>query len=285
MTYTVTVRGGAGGRHRHRGQPAGGERHLELQHAGGVPVHGVRANGRTVRRRGTGSAARGGREAAGRRGRLAERAALLQAGEQHRHPRRARLVRQRPAAGGGRVHGRDGVRVAAAGAARTRPHRPRHDLRRLVPLERRVLRVQPGRDVVGRPPSAAARARPTRSSAATASTATGRAASRDSVLERHELLGRRCLRAHPPAGHARAQGRVHVAGRAARPGWRCPARSRSTFDEPLDPNTVNAGSITLKDGTGAPVVGHGHLRRADPQGHPDAAVAADARQGATRRRR
>ena len=27
-----------------------------------------------------------------------------------------------------------------------------------------------------------------------------------------------------------------------------------TFDEPLDPLTVNAGSITLKDGTGSAVV-------------------------------
>ena len=52
-----------------------------------------------------------------------------------------------------------------------------------------------------------------------------------------------------------------------------------TFDEPLDPSTVNAGSITLKDDWGAAVVASVSYDDADPQGDPVAAVATGARQG------
>ena len=82
---------------------------------------------------------------------------------------------------------------------------------------------------------------------------------------------------HPPAGHARAAGRAPSPGRRRHAACRRRARSTATFDEPLDPLTVNAGSISSRTAR-ATRCRHGHLRRGDPQGDADAVAAARARQ-------
>ena len=103
---------------------------------GSCPCIGVRADRRAERRRGRRLAARGRDEVQLLAGGLHHRAALLQAGEQHRRPRRAPLDRRRPAARRGHVHRRDRLGLAG-GPARPRRcrSRPGTDLRRLLPLE------------------------------------------------------------------------------------------------------------------------------------------------------
>ena len=123
VTYTVTVRGGAGGVTDVAGNPLAADVDLELQHSAACPC--------TVY--GPTDAPFGGAA----QDQPLEVGVKLQADEdgwlsalrfykqeqQHRHPRRTCLVRQRRAAGGGGVHGRDGVGVAAAGAPHADPDR------------------------------------------------------------------------------------------------------------------------------------------------------------------
>ncbi len=85
-------------------------------------------------------------------------------------------------------------------------------------------------------------------------------------LQRDQLLGRRGVRAECPGRHPPAAGELHLAGRRRDRRAALELRSRRTFDEPLNPPTVNAGSFTLKDGAGNPVTAQVSLRRGDPQG-------------------
>ena len=94
--YTATVLSGTAGVTDLAGNRLAADKVWTLPHAGGVPVHGLQAA--PTRPPGVGRARPAGRgrdEVPLGRGRLHHLAALLQAGEQHRHARRPPLVRHR----------------------------------------------------------------------------------------------------------------------------------------------------------------------------------------------
>ena len=149
-----------------------------------------------------------------------------------RHARRAPVVRHRPAAGGGHVH---------------RTRRRRAGRRWTCPTRCRSRRTPPTSRPTTRPPGASRSAPATSTRASTAPPLHAPAPRRDGGngvyqlrrqrlprpdLQRDQLLGRRGLRPHHPAGHARADG--HGAGaragairrRGARPRSRRPSTSR-----------------------------------------------------------
>ena len=121
--YTVTVMSGTAGVTDLRGQPAHRGQGLDFPHAGGVPVHRLQPGHRRAR----GATAvhdqpvELGVQFTRRRGRLHHLAALLQAGEQRRHARRA-TCGPAPATllAAATVHQRDGVGLAERRACRTR---------------------------------------------------------------------------------------------------------------------------------------------------------------------
>ena len=178
-------------------------------------------------------------------GRLHHRAALLQAGEQHRHARRAPVVGERPAARRGDVRRRDRVRLAGGRRCRRRsPITRRHDLRRLVPLAAGPLRA---------------------SAPATSPSGVGRgAAARAPRRRRQRRLPLRRRAAFPTEtwnatnywvdaifSHDAAR-RTPARRRSASitPGRRRDRRRRPTtsrpsrFDEPMDPATRHRGSTS-----------------------------------------
>ena len=134
------------GQERHRrsggpvGQPAGRGQDLVLQHVLAVPLHGLRGRRRSARRRQQRSAGRGGDEVPLGRGRLHHGAALLQAAQQHGLARGAPVVRHRRAPGGGHVHRRDRLGVAAGGPAQPGADHEGHHLHHVLLRERRALR-------------------------------------------------------------------------------------------------------------------------------------------------
>ncbi len=171
-----------------------------------VPVHDLRRRRRPrAGDRHPRPAARGRRALQGRRGRLHHRAALLQAVQQHRHPRRPPVGGRRPAAGDRRRSRTRPPRAGRTSTCRTRSRSPRtrstsssyYSPGGFFPFDQGYF-AAPQR----RRPADRARRRPT---AATASTATAPAAFPTETLQRDQLLGRRDLRAHGPAGHARAR--------------------------------------------------------------------------------
>ena len=219
-------------------------------------------------------AGRGGDEVPLRRGRLHHGAALLQAGEQHGHARGPPLVRHRRAAGGGHVHRRDRLGLAAG---RTSPTRCRS--RRTPPTSPPTTRAagrygfSPGffNQGVDRPPlhapNATARRRQRR-------LPLRRQRLPRPDLQRDQLLGRRDLRPHDPAGHARADG--HRAGargrRLRRAGHDSRSRRPSTSSSPR--RSVTGATFTLRDEDGNLVPGRRELRRADARREAQAAVGA-----------
>ena len=174
-----------------------------------------------------------------------------------------------PAPRRGDVHQRDRVRVAGGAAADAGGHDEGHDLRRLLPLEQRTSCLQPGRLLHGRRPPAAARDRLTRSPAATASTATGQADSRRTPSTR-ATTGWTCRSPEGPASTHGAPRITDVSPAANANAVQSAAKVTATFDEPLNPSTVNSGSVTLEDETGAPVVRTVTYDAAGPQDHADA---------------
>ena len=189
------------------------------------------------------------------RGRLHHRAAVLQAGQQHRHARRPPLERRRPAARRGR---RSRTRRPPAGRTAELPTPVQitagHDVRHVLLRDQRPLRVQPG--LLRRAASTGRRC----GAPATACRRQRRLQLRpralpDRQLRRHQLLGRRRLRrarrrpdTRPPrvSSLTPAADATRVAGRH---------QVTVTFDEPIDPRHVNTGSILLKDDGRQPVTG------------------------------
>ncbi len=209
---------------------------------------------------------RGRHEVPSDRGRLHHRAALLQAGEQHRHARRPPVV-----APAGSSSPRSSSRTRRRRAGRRRRCRSPvaitagHDLRRLLLRGARPLRLQPAATSSRRRPTRRCTRPATRPSAATASTSYGASAFPDQTLQRDQLLGRRGVRAHaarrtraPPHGDARrrrpparpasplnAHGHGHVR-RAGRPADR---QHRLVHAAATAPATRSPATVTYDDAT------------------------------------
>ena len=170
-----------------------------------MPVHPLRRDRSSARRRRAGRGARGRGEASLRRGRLHQRGPVLQAAEQRGHARRPRVVGERTAAGRGAVRERDGLRLAAGRPGIAGADHARHDVRGVLPLKPRLF----PHDAMG------ALARPRPGSAARAFGRHRRWKRRLPLraervprpgLERDELLGGRGLQPGTAVRHARAEG-------------------------------------------------------------------------------
>ena len=277
QTYTATVKSGAGGVKDAAGQPAGRGRLVVLQQSARVPVHRLRARptARSATRRAT--AARGRHEVPLDRGRLHHRAALLQAAQQHRHPRRAPVDRRR----GQQLAEVQFTNETASGWQQEElpspvPISAGHDLRHLVPLARTAAS-----------PSAPATspAAPTTAPLHAPALAGGNGVYKygasgfpDQTFNATNYWVDADVRAHRAGRHAAAA----VGSTDARPP--APTASRSTanvkvtFDEPIDRLTVNTGSILLSRRRRHRASRRGHLRRRDAQRDADAAGAARLRQ-------
>ena len=89
---------------------------------------------------------------------------------------------------------------------------------------------------------------------------------------------------HPPDTRAAARSAHAQPGRRRRPASPPNSKVKVTFDEAIDPLTVNTGAFLLADGAGNAGAGAGRLRRADPHRHADADGAARATARPTRPR-
>ena len=253
-----------------------------------LSLHGLRTHRRAARRRAPGPAGRGGDEVPLRRGRLHHGAALLQAAEQHGHARGPPLDELRPAARRDPVHGRDRVGLAGGGAAGA------------------------GADHAGTPPTSprttrarvsSASAPATSSRASTARRCTRRptpCAGGNGVYRygRQRVPGLRpstppttgstpCSTALPPAD-TRAPLVSSTSPAAGATGVAPGATVTATFDEPLDPLTVNAGVVHARRRHGRRRRGAGHLRRRHAHGRrstPQAPLALGKTYTATRQER
>ncbi len=230
-----------------------------------MPVHAVRAERGAARGRDPGPAARGRGQAAVGRGRLHQRAALLQAAQQHGPARGAHLVGERAAARRGRVPERDALRLAG-GPARLAGRRSRATPHTSSPTTRRTgTSLQSGRARPRHPPRAAARPRFVRGRRQRG-LQVRRQRVPDRQLERDELLGRRRLHAHAAFRHAAAGDHARSLRPTARRGVALSAQATVTFDEPMQASTITPSTFMLRDGAGNPVAAAITLRRADAQG-------------------
>ena len=199
-------------RDRPRGQPADRGQDVDFRDGVGVPVHDLRPGHREARgaERGAGPAGRARRPLQGGRGRLHHVAALLQARQQRRRARRAPVGPGWPAADDSAVHRRDGVGLAERQPAESGRDHQGHGLHRVVLLAGRLLPARPGllRQREGR--RRADRARDERRHRERR-VPLRRDRIPDRLVPRHQLLGRRLVRPHGAARHARAGGHRHHA--------------------------------------------------------------------------
>ena len=217
-----------------------------------MPVHRLRPERRSARQRGAGRGARGRGEASLRRGRLHHRGPLLQAAEQHGHARRPRVVGERAAA---RRRRSSRTRRPPAGSRPTWPRRSpiTRDTTYVVSYHSslRLLRPQPRRAV----PRACTVLRctplPTPSSAATASTGTGRVGSRTRPGTRRATGWTRSSTGHRRPTPAR-RGRLDHPGAGGHIGARVQPGERSASTSRLPRAASAAASLTLTDDRGRP---------------------------------
>ena len=179
-------------------------------------------------------------------------AAVLQAGEQHRHARGPPLVRHRHAARRGHVHERDRLRVADGRPAEPRARGQEHHLHRLVPLEQRQVRLRSGvlHERRGQRPDEGAcerrrrrqrglPLRPERLPGAPPSTPRTTGSTRASTGPCRRIpAGPRSPSTSPPAGSIDLDRGTQVS---------------ASFDEPLRATSVSAATFTLRDAGGAAV--------------------------------
>ena len=169
------------------------------------------------------------------------------------HARGAPVVEHRPAARRGRVHGRDGLGLAGGGAARAGA-RSAKDTTYITSYHssQGQFGFSPGYFSRRRRPARRCTLCPTPSPAATASTATGPSAFPDSTFNATNYWVDAVLNRLPPADtRAPLVSSVQPGGRRDRRAERNTSVT-ATFDEPLDPLTVNAGSFTLAGRHGQP---------------------------------